>query len=1232
MDGNSLSNQELLQEVQELRRQVAAAQEAARAREEALRRKLRRAVAEQRRLTAALKEAEAEHQRLSVTFQTLAGELQAANDELATQSEQLQIQNEELLNQNDQLQVQARLLADQKQEQERLARKLEEERALLQAALEQMPASVVMAAAPAGPIFLTNQRAVELWPYPLAACTDLDTFWRIPRYHPDGRAYRVKEMPLHRSLTLGEVVADEEFFLQPKDGSPIHLSVSSAPVRDHQGRIVAGVTTHFDITARKQAEPALRESEARYRSLVELSPDAILVHTAAGKIIFINSAALKLFGASSPEDLLGKPAIDLAHPDVVKKVRDRINNALVGGKSDQEEFKVIRLDGQVVEVEAVGSSIIFQGEPAVQMVCRDITERKRAEAALRDREEELAAIYDNAPLIMMLLDEERRVRKLNRFAAQFAGAPAADLHGRRGGEALCCWHALDDPQGCGFGPHCRQCPARRTIIATFETGIGHHQVEATLTFTLNGKPQDVTCLLSTALFKIQGQPRVLVTIQDITARRQAEEALRASEAREWDRAEELQAVLDAVPVTILLTHDPDACLITGNAAAYEQLRLPPGSNMSKSAPEDERPSHFMVMKDGREVAPQEMPLQRATASGESTKDYEFDLVFSDGAVRHMLGNVVPLWGEDGRPRGAVAAFLDLTERKQAQEGLRRAHAQLEERVRERTADLRATVAQLQEEVQERQRAEEALKTERQRFYSVLERIPAYVALIAPNCTIPYSNREFKRRFGDPGNRLCYEFLLGLEAPCEGCQALEVFKTNTPAIWEWAGPDGNTYQIYDHPFTDVDGSPLVLELGVDITRLKQAEQQAVSLGRMYRMLSQVNETIVRAQDQETLFRQVCRIMMETGDFLLAWVGLVDRETRLLKAATQFDLMDEYLQNLTIPLDDIPEGRGPTGTAVREGRFDVCHDIAADPRMAPWREQALVRGFRSSAAFPLRVGAKIVGALTVYAGRPKFFTEDEIALLESLADDLAFALDFMDREARRHRAEAALRESEERLRHLASQLLHAQERERHRLALELHDDLGQSLMVLKMQIRGIEKMLTPAQWQIKQQCDQTLAYLTGVVDNVRRLSRDLRPSILEDLGLPAALQVLADEFGKYYEVELSLDMDDIGDLFSREEEINIYRIFQECLTNIAKHARASRVAITIKRHDGRVAFRVEDNGRGFDLERALTADPPSRGLGLSALEERVHMLGGALEIRSEADRGTTIAFAVPLAAAD
>jgi signal transduction histidine kinase len=225
------------------------------------------------------------------------------------------------------------------------------------------------------------------------------------------------------------------------------------------------------------------------------------------------------------------------------------------------------------------------------------------------------------------------------------------------------------------------------------------------------------------------------------------------------------------------------------------------------------------------------------------------------------------------------------------------------------------------------------------------------------------------------------------------------------------------------------------------------------------------------------------------------------------------------------------------------------------------------------------------------------------------------------------EEVLRESEERLRHLASQLLLAQENERRRLALELHDDLGQSLMVLKLQLRAIEKTVPPEQWRTREESAHCLAYLNAVVENVRRLARNLRPSVLEDLGLSAGLRVLAEEFRKYHEVELSLEMDDIEGLFSRDEEINLYRIFQETLTNIAKHAQANQVRLVINRRDNGVSFKVTDDGVGFDLEQISVRDPATKGLGLAALEERVRILGGSLIIKAQENLGTEVSFTVP-----
>jgi len=230
--------------------------------------------------------------------------------------------------------------------------------------------------------------------------------------------------------------------------------------------------------------------------------------------------------------------------------------------------------------------------------------------------------------------------------------------------------------------------------------------------------------------------------------------------------------------------------------------------------------------------------------------------------------------------------------------------------------------------------------------------------------------------------------------------------------------------------------------------------------------------------------------------------------------------------------------------------------------------------------------------------------------------------------RRRAEEALRESEQRLRFLTSQLLSAQERERKRISMELHDELGQSLAVLKLQIRAIERGLEDDQQDLKAQCRELLHYLDGVIDDIRRLSRDLSPAILEDLGLQSALQYLINAVSKHYSISQSFEVEDLDHLFPADAQIIIYRIFQECLTNISRHAGATEVSIAVRERDGLISLVFEDNGAGFDPTRVLARRASGRGLGLAALDERARMLGGALEIRSQPGCGTRVTCVIPV----
>ncbi len=224
------------------------------------------------------------------------------------------------------------------------------------------------------------------------------------------------------------------------------------------------------------------------------------------------------------------------------------------------------------------------------------------------------------------------------------------------------------------------------------------------------------------------------------------------------------------------------------------------------------------------------------------------------------------------------------------------------------------------------------------------------------------------------------------------------------------------------------------------------------------------------------------------------------------------------------------------------------------------------------------------------------------------------------------EGALRESEEQLRFLSSQLLTAQEEERRRISRELHDELGQALAILKLKMRSVKRDLRDDQAAVKDECEQSLQYIDQVIDNVRRLSRNLSPSILEDLGLTAALRRLVHDFTDCSQIKASLAIGTIDRLFSQKTQIMLYRILQEALTNIGKHAQASRISLGTQMEDGTVTFYVEDDGKGFDVKR--TIDSSQKGLGLATMHERARILGRSLELQSEIGKGTRISFSIPV----
>ncbi len=324
------------------------------------------------------------------------------------------------------------------------------------------------------------------------------------------------------------------------------------------------------------------------------------------------------------------------------------------------------------------------------------------------------------------------------------------------------------------------------------------------------------------------------------------------------------------------------------------------------------------------------------------------------------------------------------------------------------------------DVSERKQVERELRRERDFSRAVLDTVASLVAVLDREGRIVAFNHTCEQvtgyRFEEVKGRPVWELLI----PPEQADAVRgVFGRLTAGDFpnrhenEWLTRDGgrrmiawsNTCLLDEHGEVEY-----VVPTGIDITDQQAGERQLARLNRLLRTISEINQMVVREGSRAALLTETCRILVEHGRYRMAWVGFADFATGQVAPAAQSGFENGYLEQAGIRCDDSPLGQGPTGTAIREGRYVINNDTEAEASFGPWRDRARALGYRASAAFPLRVGDRVVGAVNVYAAEPGAFGEEEIALLEELADDIGYALKSLEIAEARERAEAALRASE------------------------------------------------------------------------------------------------------------------------------------------------------------------------------------------------------------------------------
>ncbi len=398
-----------------------------------------------------------------------------------------------------------------------------------------------------------------------------------------------------------------------------------------------------------------------------------------------------------------------------------------------------------------------------------------------------------------------------------------------------------------------------------------------------------------------------------------------------------------------------------------------------------------------------------------------------------------------------------------------------------------------------------------------------------------------------------------------------------------------------------------------TELDQAQGIMLRRQRELMALNAVANAVNASAPLAQTLEHSLRSLLQALDFPVGWVFLLDGDR--LRLSSWIGLPQEIGEREV----EVGLHGCPCTVALREKKPIV---VAPLPESCPMCAGRL-DGNRPIAAHltvPILSRSLVLGVLGVASADTRAFTEDKVKLLEAVGQELGVAVE-------NARLWDDLRDKERVRGQLLEKVMVAQEEERKRIARELHDDTGQAITSLMVGLRSAgdssEPSLRPRFELLRNIAAQTL-------ESVKRLARELRPPLLDDLGLAAALERNVASFQANFGLNADLQMAGFrnGDRLPPQIELSLYRIIQEALTNIAKHAKAKNACVVVERKAGGVKAIIEDDGCGFDVTAVLNAQADESRLGLHGMRERAELMGGRVQLESTLGRGSSVFVEIPL----
>jgi PAS domain S-box-containing protein len=973
-------------------------------------------------------------------------------------------------------------------------------------------------------------------------------------------------------------------------------------------------------TERKQVEVALRKSEEKYRTVVEISPDGIAI-ASKGRHVFVNKSLARMFGVSDPDEMIGKPIMDYIHPDYRKVVRERLEWQTKRKKvAPLIEEKMLRTDGTIIDTEVAAAPLEYQGEEAILAFIRDISDRKRSEESLHESEERYRTLIDNIDLGINLIDANHNIIMVNASMGEKYEKPVNELIGKK------CFQELEKRDAV-----CSHCPG----VLTMATG---KPAEA----ATEGVRDDLTRfdvkLRTFPIFDQDGNVVSFIEIaEDITERKRMEEALRESE-------EKYRSLVESSEDSIYLV-DENCIYLFVNKKHLTRLVVTNSEIIGRAY------SEFHSPEEAKDFA---QKVKKVLNTGEPLS-YEYK---SKRDGRYFIRTLSPVMASKGTKQVAITVISkDITELKLSEEALLEREAfnfalfqynpietivvDIEGRVSafnlakaksgdrlpvigdlmytnyagRHEIDMRAVLMQcirsgnakefpdrkygdrvlsitispfsdgaiiISEDITKRKRAEEQLQRDRDTFFAILQKAPYGVVYLGKKGETLFINKEFsdisgytredmptlndwfRQAFPDKQYRGTVINILTSDSAEASDDELfhETYHRSFFRTFKITCKDGTIKEIEFRPTVLEDGGTILVI--ADITERK----------KIYDLLE------TAAAEWRTTFDAINDAVM-----LLDQTGKIKR------------CNNSMAQMIGKPISEI----------VDRHCWEVVHNVSKAPK------ECHLESLRKSRQRETEVFKKADRWLN--------------ATIDPMLDNegrLVGAVHILSDVTDRMLVEEELHNSREELRNLTVYLESVREQERTNIAREIHDELAQSLTALKMDLAWLGNRLPRDQIPLIEKMHSMSELINFIIQTVKRISAALRPGILDDLGLVAAIEWQAEEFQNRTGIKCRFSVCPESITVDQDRSTTIFRIFQETLTNVARHASASLVSIDLLKENGSLILRVIDNGSGITEEQIHD----SQSFGLLGMRERAHSWGGVVTIKGIPGQGTTVEVKIPL----